>query len=69
VWVLRKGNKILMGTNMETMYRAETEGKAIQRMPHLGIHPSPNPNTIADAKKFLLTGACYSCLLRGFVRT
>ena len=27
---LRKGNKILMGANIETKYRAETEGKAIQ---------------------------------------
>jgi hypothetical protein len=28
--LLRKGNKILMGANIETMYRAETEGKSIQ---------------------------------------
>ena len=37
--LLRKGNKILMGANMEKKCRAETEGKAIQRLPHLGIHP------------------------------
>jgi hypothetical protein len=37
--LLRNGNKILMGSNMEKMYRAETEGEAIQRNPHLGIHP------------------------------
>jgi hypothetical protein len=36
---LRRGNKILMGANMETKCGAETEGKAIQRLPHLGIHP------------------------------
>jgi hypothetical protein len=36
--VLRKWNKILMGANMETNCRAETEGKAIQRLSHLGIH-------------------------------
>ena len=24
---------------MEIKYRAETEGKATQRLPHLGIHP------------------------------
>jgi hypothetical protein len=30
--LLRKGNKILTGANMETKYRAETEGKAIQRL-------------------------------------
>ena len=35
--LLRKGNKIFMGANMETKYGAETEGKTIQRLPHLGI--------------------------------
>jgi hypothetical protein len=29
---------------------------------------SPNPDTIVDAKKSLLTGAGYSCPLRGFAR-
>jgi hypothetical protein len=57
--------------NTETKYRAWTEGKAIQRLPHLG-NPShiqsPSSDTIADAKKYLLTGACYSCLLRGSPR-
>ena len=28
------------GANMETEYGAETEGKVIQRLPHLGIHPT-----------------------------
>jgi hypothetical protein len=37
--LIRKGNKILMGANMETTYRAEIEEKAIQRLSHLGIHP------------------------------
>jgi hypothetical protein len=37
--LLRRGNKILMGENMETKCGAETEGKAIQRLPHLGIQP------------------------------
>jgi hypothetical protein len=37
--LLRRGNNILKGGNMETKYRAETEGKAIQRLSHLGIHP------------------------------
>jgi hypothetical protein len=36
--LLRRGNKILKGRNTETMYEAEIEGKAIQRLPHLGIH-------------------------------
>ena len=35
---LRRENKILMGANMETKCIAETEGKAIQRLLHLGIH-------------------------------
>jgi hypothetical protein len=35
----RKWNKILKGGNNETKYGAETEGMAIQRLPHLGIHP------------------------------
>jgi hypothetical protein len=34
-----KENKILTGANMELKYSAETEGKGIQRLPHLGIHP------------------------------
>jgi hypothetical protein len=39
VVLLRRGNKILTGTNPETKCGAETEGKAIQRLFHLGIHP------------------------------
>ena len=35
--LLRRGNKILMGPNTETKCKAETERKAIQRLPHLGI--------------------------------
>jgi hypothetical protein len=54
--LLRKGNKILTGGNMETKCRAENEGKTIQRLPHLGIQ-SPNLDTIVDAKKCMLTGA------------
>jgi hypothetical protein len=34
---------------------AETEGKAIQRLPHLGIHPIYSHQTIVDANKCLLT--------------
>jgi hypothetical protein len=36
--LLRKGIRILTGANMETKCREETEGKAIQRLSHLGIH-------------------------------
>ena len=37
--LLRRGDKVLKGTNMETKNGAETGGKAIQRLPHLGIRP------------------------------
>jgi hypothetical protein len=37
--VLRTGYKILTGANTETKCGAETEGKAIQRLSHLEIHP------------------------------
>jgi hypothetical protein len=37
--VLRRGNKIPMRGDTETKGRAENEGKAIQRLIHLGIHP------------------------------
>jgi hypothetical protein len=40
VWMLQWGNKILTGGNIKTRYGAETEEKAIQRLPHLGIHPT-----------------------------
>ena len=38
--LLTRGNKIITGANMETKCGAETEGKAIQKVPHLGIHPT-----------------------------
>jgi hypothetical protein len=37
--LLIRVNKLLTGGNMETECGAETEGKAIQRLPHLEIHP------------------------------
>jgi hypothetical protein len=37
--LLRRENKIFKGVNTKTKCGAETEGKAIQRFPHLGIHP------------------------------
>ena len=50
VWVshilLRKGNKILTGANMETKCRAETEGKANQRLSYLGVHPRYSYQTL-----------------------
>jgi hypothetical protein len=38
--LLRKRNRILTEVNNETKCGAETEGKDIQRLPHLGIHPT-----------------------------
>jgi hypothetical protein len=37
--LLRRGSIIFMGANTKTKCEAETEGKAIHRLPHLGIHP------------------------------
>jgi hypothetical protein len=37
--LFRRRNKILTGANTETKGRSETEGKAIQRLPYLEIHP------------------------------
>ena len=36
--VLSRGNTIPIGGDTETKYGAEPEGKAIQRLFHLGIH-------------------------------
>jgi hypothetical protein len=43
--LLRRGNKRLTRGNRETKCGAETERKAIQRLPHLGIHPIYNHQT------------------------
>ena len=37
--LLRRGNKIPMEGVTETKFGVETEGKAIQVLPHLEIHP------------------------------
>jgi hypothetical protein len=41
---------LLSKGNMETKFGAETEGKAIQRLSHMGIHPiyRQQKQTIAD---------------------
>jgi hypothetical protein len=44
--LLRKGNKIPMKEVTETKFRAEPEGMTIQRLPHLGIHPINNHQTL-----------------------
>ena len=60
MWVLlRKENKLFLQANRETIYRAETKGKAIKRLPPPGdpsCIQSTNPGTIVDAKKCLLKG-------------
>ena len=37
--LLRKGGKLPKGGDTETKCGAETEGKAIQRLPYMEIHP------------------------------
>ena len=58
--LLRRGNKILTGGNMETKCGAETEGKAASETAPPG-DPShiqlPNPDTIVFTGNCLLTGA------------
>ena len=44
-FLLRMGNKIHMEGVTETKFRAKTEGKTIQRLPHLGIQPIYNHQT------------------------
>jgi hypothetical protein len=58
--LLKRGIKIPMGGNSETKFVAETEGKFYPVTVPPG-DPSliqlPNPDTIVDANKCLLTGA------------
>jgi hypothetical protein len=44
-FLLRMGNKIPIEGVTETMFGAETEGRTIQRLPHLGIRPICNHQT------------------------
>jgi len=59
--LLRRGIKIPIGGNMKEKCGPETEDKAIQKLPHLGIQliniQSLNPDNISDFKKCMLTGA------------
>jgi hypothetical protein len=43
--LLRMGNKIPMQGVTETKFGDELEGRTIQRLPHLGIHPIYNHQT------------------------
>ena len=55
--LLRRDNKILMGGNMETKCGAKTEGKAIQRLPHLRILPIYSHQI--QKQLWLLRSACW----------
>jgi hypothetical protein len=43
--LIRMGNKMPMEGVTETKFGVETEGKTIQRLPHLWIHPIYNHQT------------------------
>jgi hypothetical protein len=45
LFLFRMGNKISMEGITETKFRVKMEGKTIQRLPHLGIHPIYNHKT------------------------
>jgi hypothetical protein len=44
-FLLIRGNNIPMEGVTETKFRAETEGRSIQGLSHLGIHPIYNHHT------------------------
>jgi hypothetical protein len=48
---------MLIGGNKETKCRAETEEKAIQRLPHMGIHPIYSHQT--QTLLWMPTSACW----------
>jgi hypothetical protein len=52
--LIRRGNKIPMEGVTETKFGAKTEGTTIQRLPHLGIHPISQTQTLWQ----MPTGAC-----------
>jgi hypothetical protein len=54
--LLRRGNKIPMEGVTETNFGAETEGMIIQRLPHLGIHPTKINQT--QTLLWMLTRVC-----------
>jgi hypothetical protein len=55
--LLRRGNKIFTGGNVETKCGAETEGKTIQRLPHLEIHTIYSHQT--QTLLWMSTSACW----------
>jgi hypothetical protein len=55
-FLLRMGNKIPIEEVTETKFGAKTEGRTIQRLPHLGIHPINNHQT--QILLYMPTRAC-----------
>jgi hypothetical protein len=67
--LLRTGNKILMGGNTGTVWTRDWRKGHQDASPEDPSHiHSPNPDSIVDANKCLLTGAWYGCLLKGSSR-
>jgi hypothetical protein len=69
--LLRRGNKTLTGGNIEWKCGAETKGKAIQRLPHMGFNPIYSHQTqmlLEVPGNACWQGAWYGCLLRGSAR-
>jgi hypothetical protein len=68
------GNSLLhkrqLRKTINKMLGLKTQGHPETAPPGAPSHiQTPKPDTIADAKKCLLTGARYICLLRGSVRS
>ena len=64
-FLLKMWNKIPMKGVSETKFGANMKGWTIQRLPTRdpSHNQPPNPDTIAYARKILLKGPCYSCLI------
>jgi hypothetical protein len=68
-FLLRKGNKMPMKGVTETKFGAKMKGWTIQRLSHLGTHPIISHQTqtlLHYARKILLKGPWYSCLIWGY---
>jgi len=69
---LRSGNKNIHRRKYGNKVWSRDWSNGHSEMPHWKIQPIyiklQNPDNIADAKKYFLTGAWYSCLLRGSAR-
>jgi len=56
---LKEGTKIFIGGDMESKFRTETEGMAIQSLPHMWpiYTQPPKLDKMDEAKKCMLTGS------------